>query len=401
MNNLSFKIYTLGCKVNQYDTNSLNAELVYNGFVEKKKDADIAIINTCSVTRTAVRKDKQTITKARKENPWAKIVVMGCWPEITKKEAEELGVDFIWGVGRHDELISNLSEQEVVSSSFLLKKSERTRYFIKVQDGCEQYCTYCVIPYARGNLKSRNKVEIIKEINGALEVGYKEFCLSGIHLGLYGKDSDTTLNELIKELVNIKNIYRLRLSSIEITEVNNELIEMIKNKDVLCRHLHIPLQSGCDKILKKMNRPYETKYFKDRIKHIRKVVPDIAISSDVIAGFPGESNDDFSKTLNFIKEMNFSRLHVFPFSSHDKAPASRFPDQVEIKVKQKRAEELRELGEFMSLEYRQRFVGKKVPIIIEKIKNDRAIGKSEFYFELDDKVGDNKKIGDILEITIV
>ena len=367
------KIYTLGCKVNQYDSGKLARELEHAGFVMTRRQADIAIINSCAVTKTAMVKSGRMIKLAKKENPRAKIVLVGCWPRVSKTKL--VGVDFVI---KGNDIIKQINKitnyppplklrrtselriiNEIASPAIAgLAMTDRSRYFIKIQDGCEQFCSYCIIPYTRGKLKSRGEEEVICEIEQAVKAGYREVVLSGIHLGLYGKPSKLSLRKtnsllsfprrresrvqrdkqvsglrikpamtnyygdprndnlasLLKKLIKIKNLGRVRLSSIEITEVTDELIELMVKSDKICQHLHIPLQAGSDKILKLMNRPYNAKYFKDKIKQIRLAMPDIAITTDVIVGFPGETEKDFRDTVKFIKQMKFTRLHVFPFS---------------------------------------------------------------------------------------
>jgi len=270
MESISFKIYTLGCKVNQYDSRSLQNKLEASGFRVVEKNADIALINTCAVTQTAIHKDMRMINKARKENPKAKIVALGCWTKLENKNTvpNPVNIDLIWGVGDYDKLIKKISallnketyQDKVITQQPLLKKDNKSRYFIKIQDGCEQYCSYCIIPYVRGNLKSRAEEEVLKEIKEAIQNGYKEIVLSGIHLGLYGKDLPGSLNlsSLIKKIIILPGLGRIRLSSIEISEVTDELIELIAKNKNICDHLHVPLQSASGKTLKLMNRPYIT-----------------------------------------------------------------------------------------------------------------------------------------------
>ncbi|MFH0892254.1 MAG: tRNA (N(6)-L-threonylcarbamoyladenosine(37)-C(2))-methylthiotransferase MtaB [Candidatus Falkowbacteria bacterium] len=420
MRNYTYKIYTLGCKVNQYDSGSLSDKLQAAGLKPVESGADLTVVNTCAVTGTAILKNRRMIDKAKKENPGARIALLGCWPKVNKKTADDLKTDYVYGAGQYDGFIKKIKTdfglQKIdtlcalpvaakrfcgVTHSTLRDKS---RYFIKVQDGCEQFCTYCVIPYARGKLLSRPKEEIVNEIIGATESGYKEVILSGIHLGLYGKDamSGDNLAKLIKEILRIKKLGRVRLSSIEINEVTDDLIDLFtrprkEGAPYVCGHLHIPLQSGSDKILALMNRPYNTAYFRDKIRKLRKIMPDIAITADVITGFPGETKEDFRTTYDFIKEMNFSRLHVFPFSAHERAPASRYPGQIGEKVKNERADKLRRLGYKLFREYKNKFAGRELEVVVGNLKNGRRLGKSEYYFDIEldlDKIK-GKKIGDL------
>ena len=365
---LTYKIYSLGCKVNQYDSKKLEEQLNQAHFCFEKKNANLAIVNTCSVTKSAITKDRQMLTRAKKENPEAKIVLMGCFPKIYEKDInkKELGIDIVWKVGDSEGLVKkikklfNVEEKNILHSKTLnILNTDKARYFLKVQDGCEQFCAYCIIPYTRGKLRSMSVKNIIREAKKATEVGYREIVLSGIHLGLFGinnidkiKEEDINLTGLLKELVKIKDLEKIRLSSIEITEVTDELIGFMKESKKMCAHLHISLQSGCDKTLKQMNRPYTIKYFKDRVAKLRKAIPAIAVSTDVIVGFPGETKKDFEITKKFIEKTEFSRLHVFSFSAHEKTPAYLMPNKVDIKEIKSRSKILRELSKTLEQQYR-------------------------------------------------
>ena len=388
MKNIKFKIYTLGCKVNQYDSRLLQALLEQTGFKSVDKNSDLVVINTCNVTQGAARKSKRMISKALKENPGAKLVIMGCVVEVKRPEIEKLGADLVWGTGKTEDLareilkLFNLGRKKTFTLSIV--SEDRARYFLKVQDGCEQFCSYCIIPYTRGKLKSRSSRDIIKEVKQAVAAGFSEIILSGIHLGLYGaeKEGKYDLADLLEEIIRIKGLGRVRLSSIEVTEIPGKLIKLLKESEKICNHLHISLQSGSDKILSLMNRPYDTKYFKEKIKEIRKEIPEIAISTDVIVGFPGETKADFKTTYNFIKKMEFSRLHVFPFSAHPGTPAFNLSGKVLPKEKKRRADVLRNLGKDLESQYRNKFKGKELEVIIENQKNGKITGKTEYFFEI-------------------
>ena len=387
MPELTYKIYTLGCKVNQYDSFDLSRKLDSVGFKLKDKNADIAITNTCCVTQSAIHKSKRMINKAKKENPQAKIVVIGCWPQVYKKEVKNVGADIIWGVGEHHKLIKKITNYKLqISNKSQIpnpKFLNKSRYFIKIQDGCEQYCTYCIIPYTRGKLKSRPAKEVLTEVKQAIDVGYKEIVLCGIHLGLYGKGANTNLEQLLKKLIEVRGLGRIRLSSIEVTEVTDGLIKLITKSDKICQHLPIPLQSGLNKVLKLMHRPYTIKYFKNKIKKIRKYIPDVAITTDVIVGFPGESKKDFQDTFNLAKEMQFSRLHVFPFSEHKKTLATKLPGKVKKQEIEQRAKKLRDLGEKLAEEYQKKFRGRVLDVVVESKTGDKYKGKTEYYFDVE------------------
>lgn len=411
MNNISYKIYTLGCKVNQYDSSSLSTKLEGFGFEQKEQNADLVIVNTCAVTKTAISKAKRALNQARKENPKAKIILMGCWPKTYKEEMKDFEFDLLWPVGKTNKLVEKIKKmfndniERSESYNELLAKTDKSRYFIKVQDGCEQFCTYCVIPYARGKIKSRNPEEVIGEIKNAIKKGFQEIVLSGIHLGLYGTDTNTSLFELLSNLIKFGGKFRLRLSSIEIGEVSDEIIELMQKSKKICNHLHIPLQAGTDKILKKMNRPYTLDDYGKKVKALRKAIPKIAITTDVIVGFPSETKNDFEKTCEFIKEMKFSRLHVFPFSAHEKTPAFSFPKQVSSNEKKERASVLRKLGKEMENKYQKEFWQDKVDTIcIEKISNQKVSGLSEHYLQVECKQNkvkeDRLKVGKLVSVKI-
>jgi threonylcarbamoyladenosine tRNA methylthiotransferase MtaB len=365
------------------------------GFKKVITPADLVIINTCSVTKIALAKDRSIINKARLENPSAKIVVMGCYPKVYKPEIA--GVDLIWGTRNFTNLISKIKlmfpetknwETDLGCSDFKKEATDKARYFLKIQDGCRQFCSYCVIPYARGRLRSRKSAAVLVEIKRAVKAGYQEIILSGIHLGLYGVDLAEKINlvELLKKILKDKSNFRIRLSSIEITEVTPELIALMVKEPRLCRHLHISLQSGNDKILKAMNRPYTTAQYAKVIKDLRKKMPEIAISTDVIVGFPGEAESDFQKTYDFAKKINFSKIHVFSFSPHEKTPAFNFPNRVTAPDIKDRSRRLRELSEKQELAYKQKILKKyqktSLAVLIERQKNGIYYGKTEFYFEL-------------------
>ncbi len=400
---IKFKILTLGCKVNQYDSAVLANLLNKNNFIETKSDQikpELVIINSCSVTATAINKDRRMINTAKRKYPQAKIALIGCWPKVYN--IKNLDVDLISGQKdqiKNLELIEKLFfpkqkiNQKNFTSCLLNVIEDRSRYFIKIQDGCRQFCSYCVIPLARGPLKSRPVNEILREITVATKNGFKEIVLSGIHLGLYGCDitsSKENLYSLLKKILAIKNIGRIRLSSIEVTEVSDKIIDLMATNDKMCRHLHISLQSGSDKILKLMNRPYTADYFAKKIKQLRKKIPDIAVSTDIIVGFPGETKKDFKDTFNFAKKMAFSKIHVFSFSAHNQTPAFNFPDKVALADIRERSSVLRQLSKQLEIDYRRKILknNKNLKVLIENISQGKVKAKTEFYFDLDINLAD-------------
>ncbi len=380
MSDLKFKIYTLGCKVNQYDSANLGKILLSYSFKNVSKNADLAIINTCAVTKIAVKKSVQMIKKARKENPQAKIVLFGCFPQIYYKEAQKLKVDVLWRMGDFEKLVEkilDLFDQKHKKQKEIFFDNQKTRYILKIQEGCEQFCTYCIIPFTRGKLKNLATKDVIKEAKNAVKHNYKEIVLTGTNLG---KNKDLLF--IIKEILKIKNLLRLRLSSIELEEINDNLITLIKSEKKLCKHLHISLQSGSSKILKAMNRPYDAEQYRKTILKIKKEIPDIAITTDIIVGFPGESEEDFLASYNLAKELAFSRIHVFPFSAHEKTPAFLFKNKVSNGIIKKRSQKLRNLAKKLQENYKKQFRGRKLEILVEKAERGFCCGKTEYYFEL-------------------
>ncbi|RLC36493.1 tRNA (N(6)-L-threonylcarbamoyladenosine(37)-C(2))-methylthiotransferase MtaB, partial [Candidatus Falkowbacteria bacterium] len=402
MNKNNFKIYTLGCKVNQYDSYDLSCLMERDGFKLGEENVDVAVVNSCAVTKTAIYKSKRMLNKARRENPEAKLILMGCWPKVYKDELKKLKIDLVWEVGNLNKLADKIKGLKIIKFKkqqfFKIQKPKkiRSRYFLKIQDGCDQYCSYCIIPYARGKPKSRAQTDVLEEIKKAVRAGYREIVLSGIHLGRYGNDdkkrkinNTKELPELIKKAVEIKNIGRIRLSSIEVNEVSDELLEFSLNNKKICNHFHVPLQSGCNKILKKMNRPYTKEFYKNKINKIRRIDSRAAISTDVIVGFPGEDEDDFKETYNFIKSIKFSKIHVFPYSRHEKTAAYKMPAPVNREVIKNRSKRLKILGDNTEKEYGKLFSGQEVNVVVEKelpvsgkSTGKKIFGKTEHYLNI-------------------
>lgn len=400
MEKITYKIYSLGCKVNQYDSFKLGAILQKSGFCPVEKNASLAIVNTCAVTKSAISKSNRMLTRAKKENKKAKIILMGCWPKAYRDriDKKKLGLDLIWEVGEEKKMLAKIKKLFKISKKIcfhpetisLETSQDRARYFLKIQDGCEQFCAYCIIPHTRGRLYSRLTRDIIVEARRAVKKGYREIVLSGIHLGLFGinnrdkakEEKRANLVSLLKGLERIRGLEKIRLSSIEITEITSELISFMARSKKMCQHLHVPLQSGSDKILKLMKRPYITKYFSDKIKKIRFAMPDIALSTDVIVGFPGETKKDFNDTTVFIKKIKFSRLHVFSFSPHEKVPASSLPFQVKGQEIKRRSRKLRNLSGILEREYEKKFLGRVLEVVVEAKNGSKLKGKSQYYFDI-------------------
>jgi len=407
--------YTLGCKVNLYETQAVsnmfrnaNYEVVSNSSV-----ADIYIINTCTVTNTSASKSRKVIKSAIRKNNEAIIVVMGCYAQASSKELEELGVNIIVGtkdrskiVELVEQYIENKKNINIVGSiddipfedmevSFLEGK---TRAFVKIQDGCENYCSYCIIPYTRGGVRSKNKGLVIDEITKLVNNGYLEIVLTGIHTGHYGFD-DYSFADLLNDVSKIEGLKRLRISSIEITELNDQVLNVLRTNNIIVDHLHIPLQSGSDEILKLMNRKYDKKYFMDKINLIRSIRKDIAITTDVIVGFPYEEEKHFEETYKFIEEIGFFALHVFPYSKREGTKAASMPNQVNGNVKKERVKKLIELSKKLELKYMNQFLNKELEVIPEKYEDGYLIGHSSNYLKIK-LPGDENDIGKIVTCII-
>ncbi len=392
-------ICSLGCKVNIYES-----EYVYNLFKKANYEivpfdskADIYIINPCSVTNEADRKSRQMISRAKRSNKEAIIVVMGCYSQVKSGDIE---ADIVIGNKDKSKIVSlvedyiknnnrikkiyNLREIDEFESMEIDNFDNHTRAFVKIQDGCNAFCSYCIIPYTRGQIRSKKPEEVIREVCKLVKNGYKEIILTGIHTGKYGLDLDNyTLYNLLSDLVQIEGIYRIRLSSIEINELTDEILELVKNSSVLARHFHIPLQSGSDKILKLMNRKYDIDYFINKIEEIRSIRPDIAISTDIIVGFPGEGEEEFLNTLSVSDEIKFSKIHVFPYSKRNGTKAAKMPNQVDNATKKDRARRLIKIDEDLQKEYYDKFKGKTVNVLIEEVKKGISIGHTENFIKVE------------------
>lgn len=400
----TYKIYTLGCKVNQYDSGKLGRDLGSLGMFEVLDNADLAIVNTCTVTHSALTRDEKTLELAKQQNPKAKYAIVGCMPANYRAEAEDLGADYIYSSKALNEFIDKLKTDhalEVVNCEPQIEQS-KSRYFLKVQDGCRQFCSYCIIAHNRGPLQSRDHAEVIEEVKRVTEQGIAEVVLCGIHLGLYGVDLNGDkyhLIDLLNDLFKIEKLKKIRLSSIEITEVNDELIELMRTNRKFVRHLHISLQNGNDKILASMNRSYTKDYFRQRVERLREAAPEVSISTDVIVGFPGETDEDFAETMEFCREIGFSKIHVFPFSAHEKTPAFNFPDQLSEATKKQRAKMLQKLSDEVEKKYNESFIGQEIEVIIDgRSRGKNYRGKSEYYFDVRFKSDENLRVGQLVKV---
>ncbi|MFW6006384.1 MAG: tRNA (N(6)-L-threonylcarbamoyladenosine(37)-C(2))-methylthiotransferase MtaB [Halanaerobiales bacterium] len=386
--------HTIGCKVNHYETEAMMDLFKNKGYtiVNFENIADIYIINSCTVTNQAARKSRKFARRAKRRNPEAIVVMVGCYSQVSPDEIREIEeIDLIVGTGNKEKIVKmvekvsqnnedlntilNYKELTEYEDLKINQLRETTRGNIKIEEGCNQFCSYCIIPYARGPVRSREMDSVISEINNLIQQGVKEIILTGIHLGAYGYDwnDDDALVKLVEKIINLNNMGRVRLSSIEITEIKHKLIEIMKKSSRFCNHFHLPLQSGSNNILKKMNRPYTVEDFREKVIEIRKEVPEVAITTDVMVGFPGETDRDFQETYNFIKNIEFSRLHVFPYSEREGTKAAEMKDKVHSKVKKERSKKLRNLNRKLMKKYQQKFIGKIKKVIIEE-KRDHKTG---------------------------
>lgn len=416
--------YTLGCKVNQADTASMENLFLRSGhqLVSFDGEADVYIINTCVVTNTGQRKSRQTIHRAIRKNPNALIVVTGCYPQTAAEEVKAIaGVDMIIGNQDRAQIVQLVEERlahrqtDTLDAVHKLTAStafeemaagditDKTRAFLKIQEGCNQFCTYCIIPYARGPLRSRSLESIRTETQRLISAGFKEIVLIGIHLGCYGKENPNgpTLYDAVKTVLEVPGVQRLRLGSLESVEVEPRLLTLMQEDARFCRHLHLPLQSGCDKTLQAMHRPYTTAKFKTLLADIKTKVPDIAITTDVIVGFPGETEADFETTCKFAESCGFSKMHIFPFSARKGTPAEKFAGAVTEAVKKERADILGRIDETMHKAFLQAMVGQNAEVLFEQpAGEDYFEGLTGNYQRVFVKSGGRNLGGEILPVKI-
>lgn len=386
----SVGVLSLGCKVNAYESEFIISKLKENGYeVRNFSDiCDVYIINTCTVTNMSDAKSRKMIRNAIKKNSDACVVAMGCFIEANK-DVDISGLDIIIGNKDKSKIVEILDEWflkkqqikrlysceiQTFEDMYITDFPGRTRAFVKIQDGCENFCSYCIIPYVRGKCRSKEKKRVIKEITGLVNNGYKEVVLTGIHTGNYGVDIDTTFAELLLKIVKINGLMRLRISSIEITELTSEVLDVIKNNSIIVDHMHIPLQAGSDEILSRMNRKYDLEYYFKKIEDIRKIRPDISISTDVIVGFPGESEELFLKTIETCRKVKFSKIHVFPYSERKGTKAVLLDEVVPVEERKRRARLLLDVSHDLEIEYMEKFLNLEVEVLIEEVKDGYSFG---------------------------
>lgn len=405
---MKFAIHTFGCKVNIYESEFVINLLKEKGYqlVDFNEEADIYIINTCTVTNEADKKDRKLIRTTRKNHNNSILIIMGCYSQLNKNDID---ADIIIG-NKHKSKILELIEEykknklkiikvEDISETnfedmYINRFVEHTRAFVKIQDGCNAFCSYCTIPYARGGLRSKKFNTVIEEVTNLVNNGYKEIVLTGIHTGRYGLEQNTNLEKLLKELVKIKDIFRIRLSSIEINEITDGIIELIKNNKVMAKHLHIPLQSGSNTILKNMNRLYDLDFFLKRINYIRKEIPNISITTDLIVGFPGETEELFKETINTLNKIKFTKVHTFPYSKRNGTKAATMPNHIDGNIKKCRVREVLSLSDKYELEYYKNNINKEFDGIIETRKDNKKIVITSNYIpvEINENLENNTKV---------
>ena len=391
---MKFNIITLGCKVNSYESNFMKEALVKNGFsfCNLNEKCDILILNTCTVTDTSDKKSLKEVRRLKRENPNAILVVCGCSVQNDKTKYDNLGINILMGNINKSNIVSIIEKylddktpveyvaktRDLPFENMEVDISDHTRAYIKIEDGCDNFCSYCIIPFVRGKKRSKDFSLVLREVQHLANNGYKEIVLTGIDTGGYesnGKD----LTDLIHEMSKINGIERIRQSSIEITQINEKFISELKNNNKICDHIHIPLQSGSDSILKLMNRKYDLKYFFDKIDMIRSVRPDISITTDVIVGFPGETEEMFLETMETCKKINFSKIHAFPYSERKGTKASMMDGKVPESVKHERVKKLLELSDSLEKSYYDKFKGKNKDVLIEEVNEFGSKGHTSNY----------------------
>ena len=391
---MKFNIITLGCKVNSYESNFMKEALVKNGFsfCNLNEKCDILILNTCTVTDTSDKKSLKEVRRLKRENPNAILVVCGCSVQNDKTKYDDLGINILMGNINKSNIVSIIEKylddktpveyvaktRDLPFENMEVDISDHTRAYIKIEDGCDNFCSYCIIPFVRGKKRSKDFSLVLREVQHLANNGYKEIVLTGIDTGGY-ESNGKNLTDLIHEMSKINGIERIRQSSIEITQINEKFINELKNNNKICDHIHIPLQSGSDSILKLMNRKYDLKYFFDKIDMIRSVRPDISITTDVIVGFPGETEEMFLETMETCKKINFSKIHAFPYSERKGTKASMMDGKVPESVKHERVKKLLELSDSLEKSYYDKFKGKNKDVLIEEVNEFGSKGHTSNY----------------------
>ena len=386
MKRVSF--YTLGCKVNQYETNGMTQKFKEAGYeiVDVNDDiSDVCIVNTCTVTNMSDRKSRQLLRRVKEKNHQAIIVAVGCYAQVAKEELQKMEeIDIVLGNEEKKDIVNYIEEyfkqnhkllevqdiasQKEFSDMGQITYTEKTRAVIKVQDGCNQFCSYCIIPYARGRVRSRKIESIIKEIEQIAQKGIKEVVITGIHIASYGKDfeKEDGLIELLEEINKVEGIKRIRLGSLEPKIITEEFMKRLIKLEKICHHFHLSLQSGCDETLKRMNRKYTTQDLTEIMERLRRYYPDVMLTTDIIVGFPGETESEFEKTYKFLEKAKFYKMHVFQYSQRKGTRAAVMPNQVDGNIKEKRSKELIEMSNKYQKEYNEKYIGKEVEVLFEE-----------------------------------
>lgn len=416
--------HTLGCKVNHYETEAIWQLFKQAGYeqVDFEQTSDVYVVNTCTVTNTGDKKSRQVIRRAVRRNPDAVICVTGCYAQTSPAEIMAIdGVDIVVGTSGRGHLIEYIEQykeerQPINAVGNIMKArvyeelevpdfTDRTRASLKIQEGCNNFCTFCIIPWARGLLRSRDPQSVIEQAHKLVAAGYKEIVLTGIHTGGYGEDlEDYNLAKLLLDLEQVEGLERLRISSIEASQITDEVIEVLKHSTKVCRHLHVPLQAGDDEVLKRMRRKYTVAEYKERVDKVQRVLPNFALTSDVIVGFPGETEEQFMNTFNFIKELRFAELHVFPYSKRTGTPAARMTDQVPEEIKNDRVHRLIQLSDQLAKEYASQFEGQILDVIPETEYQEKPgsgllVGYTDNYMRVVIK-GTEELIGSVVKVRI-
>ena len=409
----TFLIKTLGCKVNTYESEFIRTLLLQNNFEEVFDNADICIVNSCTVTNTADNKSKQVINNIKKTNPNAIVVALGCFTQFRRNEITNLiDADIILGNKDKSKVLDYIKEYEKTKKQIVVfddmeemdfedmeikEFHHRHRAFVKIEDGCNNFCSFCIIPYVRGRVRSKDFNKCIMEINDLALSNHKEVVLTGIHTGQYNSNNKR-LSDLIFKISQINQIKRIRLSSVEIVELDEGMMRVLKEVPSFVSHLHIPLQAGSDRILKLMNRRYDTNEFMNIVNEIRKIRPEISLTTDVIVGFPGESEEDFSETLKFCEKVGFAKIHVFPYSDRNGTVASKMKDKVPGNIKKDRVHRLINLSNKLEQKYFTKFIGSEVEVLIEEEKDNLYYGFTDNYIPL--KLSGDYKINELYKVIL-
>lgn len=414
--------YTLGCKVNQYETNGMIQAFLEKGYkiVDFTEKSDIYIINTCTVTSISDKKSRQMIRRTKQLNPEAIVVAVGCYAQVAKDKLEEIkDIDLILGISEKTEIIKYVEEEikernpKTYISDVMHQKqfvdfgsvnyTDKNRVAIKVQDGCNQFCTYCIIPYARGRIRSRKIENVKKEVEDLAQKGIKEIVITGIHVASYGKDLEENIGliDLLEEINKIDGIERIRLSSLEPTLITEEFVKRLSKLARICDHFHLSLQSGCNETLKRMNRHYTTEDFKKATELLRKTYPNVALTTDIIVGFPGETEEEFNITYDFLKEINFYKMHVFKYSPRHGTKAEKMPNQIDGNIKEERSKKLIELSDKNEINQNKRYINKNLDVLIEEFEEGYYKGHTTNYIMVKIQENTNNLQNKIVTVKII